>query len=454
MALRFGTDGIRGVANVELTPELALALGRAAARQLPGAEFLVGRDTRRSGPMLESALAAGLASEGARVVDVGVIPTPGLAWLAAANGLPGAMISASHNPFADNGIKLLSPQGTKLPDSTERAVEDELDRILTGDHAGHRPAPAGPGVGALVPDGSLARAYLEHLAGSVELGSRRLRVVCDCANGAASPVAPEVLARLEVDAVVVAAEPDGTNINERCGSTHAAALGPRVVAEGADVGICFDGDADRLIALDSRGEVVDGDQLLALFAFDLHERHLLDGDGVVATVMSNLGLRRALEGRGIRLVETPIGDRHVADALETHGLVLGGEQSGHIVFRREATTGDGILTALKLLELISRAGRPLHELAAGAMARIPQLLRNVPVAEPGRLTAASAIWAEVSAVEALLGSAGRVLLRASGTEAAVRVMVEAESAEHAVSAVERLAGVVRRELGGGDPDAR
>ncbi len=454
MGLRFGTDGIRGVANVELTPELALALGRAAARQLPGAEFLVGRDTRRSGPMLESALAAGLASEGARVVDVGVIPTPGLAWLAASRRQPAAMISASHNPFADNGIKLLSPQGTKLPDLTERAVEDELDRILTGDHAGHRPGPVGRGVGDLVADPSLALAYLEHLAGSVELGPRRLRVVCDCANGAASPIAPEVLRRLGVDAVVVAAEPDGTNINEGCGSTHASALGPRVVAEGADVGICFDGDADRLIALDHRGEVVDGDQLLALFAFDLRERNLLDGDGVVATVMSNLGLRRALEGRGIRLVETPIGDRHVADALEAHGLVLGGEQSGHIVFRREATTGDGILTALKLLELVSRDGRPLHELAAGAMVRVPQLLRNVPVAEPGRLKTASAIWAEASAVEAQLGETGRVLLRASGTEAAVRVMVEAESAEHAASAAARLVEVVRRELGAQEPADR
>lgn len=451
MAPRFGTDGIRGVANAELTPELALALGRAAARCLPGGEFLVGRDTRRSGPMLQAALAAGLASEGSRVVDVGVLPTPGLAWLAAARGVPGAMISASHNPFPDNGIKLLSPAGTKLPDELERAVEGELDRILLEQAPGgmRRRVPAGAGVGEIAADPEAVGGYVEHLVRSVDLRGPGLRVVCDCAHGAASLVAPRVLAELGVDTVVVAAEPDGTNINEGCGSTHAAAIAGLVVAERADLGLCFDGDADRLIALDSRGEVVDGDQLLALFAIDLHGRGLLENKAMVATVMSNLGLRRALEERGIGLVETPIGDRHVADALEANDLVLGGEQSGHIVFRREATTGDGILTALKLLELVVRAGRPLDELAASAMTRLPQELRNVRVAEPGRLGSAAAVWAEVTAVEQMLGASGRVLLRASGTEAAVRVMVEAESHEHAESAVDRLVGVVRRELGAG-----
>ncbi len=446
--LRFGTDGIRGVANAELTPELALALGRAAARRLQGREFLVGRDTRRSGPMLQGALSAGLASEGARVVDVGVLPTPGLAWLAAARGVPGAMISASHNPFPDNGIKLLSPTGTKLSDALERAVEEELDQVLlSGPGAG---LPAGAGVGAVVEELSAVAAYEEHLVRSVDLGGSSLRVVCDCANGAASTVAPRVLGRLGVDAYVVAAEPDGTNINDGCGSTHATALAGLVIEAHADLGICFDGDADRLIALDRNGVVVDGDQLLALFAIDLDERGQLDNRAMVATVMSNLGLRRSLGARGIGLVETPIGDRYVADALEEHRLVLGGEQSGHIVFRREATTGDGLLTALKLLELVARRSTPLDVLAAGAMSRLPQELRNVPVVEPERLGAAVAVWAEVTAVEADLGSSGRVLLRASGTEAAVRVMVEAESHERAASAVEQLAAIVERELGRSD----
>lgn len=445
MVLRFGTDGIRGVANAELTPELALALGRAAARCLSGPEFLVGRDTRRSGPMLQGALAAGLASEGARVVDVGVVPTPGLAWLAADRAVPAAMISASHNPFPDNGIKLLSAGGTKLPDATERAVEAELDAILLDGTGSGRPA--GSGVGQLVEDRAAVAAYEDHLVRTVTVELSGLRVVCDCANGAAFEVAPRVLERLGVDALVVAAEPDGANINDGCGSTHAAALSGLVVEHHADLGICFDGDADRLIALDHNGVVVDGDQLLALFAIDLDELGQLANRAMVATVMSNLGLRRALLARGIGLVETPIGDRHVADALDEHGLVLGGEQSGHIVFRREATTGDGILTALKLLELVARRRVPLGDLAAGAMTRLPQELRNVPVDQPGRLGGAAAVWAEVTAVESDLGSSGRVLLRASGTESAVRVMVEAESHEQAAEAVERLVGIVRRELG-------
>ena len=447
MVLRFGTDGIRGVANTELSPELALALGRAAARHLPAAEFLVGRDTRRSGPMLQGALAAGLASEGTRVIDVGVIPTPGLAWLAAARSLPGAMISASHNPFADNGIKLLSPGGTKLDDALERAIEAELDAVLLDYGTGaRRGVPGGGGVGAMVTDVSAIDDYAEHLVKAVTLGARPLRIVCDCANGAASPLAPAVLARLGVDAVIVAAAPNGTNINDHCGSTHAAALGARVVAEGAAIGLCFDGDADRLIALDERGCVVDGDQLLALFALDLFQRGVLHNGAIVATVMSNLGLRKGLESHGIGLVETPIGDRYVTDALEANDLILGGEQSGHIVFRRDATTGDGLLTALKLLELVAATDQPLSRLADEAMTRLPQELRNVPVAEPARLGSAAAVWAEVSSVEAMLGGSGRVLLRASGTEATVRVMVEAESHDDAAAAVERLVAVVQREL--------
>lgn len=358
------------------------------------------------------------------------------------------MVSASHNPFADNGIKLLSPAGTKLSDALERAVEHELDVILAERALDTSGLPAGAGVGEITSDAAAVDEYVAHLASTVTLTGSALRIVGDCANGAASAVVPAVFERLGIDAVLVACAPDGTNINERCGSTHAQELAGRVLEEHADLGLCFDGDADRLIALDATGEIVDGDQLLAMFAVDLHERQLLDNDAVVATVMSNLGLRRSLARRSISLVETPIGDRHVADALEAHKLVLGGEQSGHIVFNREATTGDGVLTALKLLELLERSGRTLHELASSAMVRLPQELCNVPVAEPSRLGAAAAIWAEVAAVEELLGSTGRVLLRASGTEATVRVMVEAESLERASAAVERLAAVVRRELGG------
>ena len=447
-SLQFGTDGLRGIANSELTPELALALGRAAARHLGGERFLLGRDTRRSGPMLAAALAGGLASEGVDVIDVGVIPTPGLAWLAADRRLPAAMISASHNPFHDNGIKLLSEGGTKLADAVEEAVEGELDRLLflPPGSGGQLPPAAAERVGDLAADPEAIAGYADHLVESVDLAGTRLRVVCDCANGAAARVAPGVLARLSIDAVVLAAEPDGTNINAGCGSTHAARLGPQVLAAGADLGLAFDGDADRLIALDEHGEVIDGDRLLALFAVDLHERGQLEGGAIAVTVLSNLGLHRALQEKGIGVVQTPVGDRHVADALDAHGLVLGGEQSGHLIFRREATTGDGILTALKLIELAARKRRPISELASHAMRRMPQELRAVPVAEPRRLADAGAVWEEVSLVEAELGGEGRVLLRASGTEPAVRVMVEAETIERAEQYVQRLIAVVEREL--------
>jgi len=362
------------------------------------------------------------------------------------------MISASHNPFADNGIKLLSAGGTKLDDATEQAIEDELDAVLLdkgrADGSG-RGVPAGAGVGELVEDLLAVDGWVDHLVGAAAgpLAAASIKVVCDCANGAAAAFAPRVLARLGVEAIIVGASPDGVNINDHCGSTFAEGLSELVRGAHADLGLCFDGDADRLIALDGNGNIVDGDHLLAIFASDLLERGQLDNKAIVATVMSNLGLRRSLEAEGIGLVETPIGDRHVTDALETHGLVLGGEQSGHIVFRREATTGDGLLTAVKLLDVVARRGRSLGELSATAMTRLPQHLANVHVADPGRLGSASAVWAEVTDVEEHLGPTGRVLLRASGTEAAIRVMVEAESHDDAEYAVERLVQVVRRELG-------
>ena len=447
MAPRFGTDGIRGVAGVDLTPELALALGRAAARSVSGSPFLLGRDTRQSGTMIQSALAAGIAAEGTDVVDVGVIPTPGLAWLATDRGVPAAMVSASHNPYGDNGIKLLGAGGTKLSAELEIAIQDELDRLTSSGTVREEPG-TGPGVvGAARGDPDALWKYADHLTGAVERGAHfGLEVVIDCANGAASAVAPAVLERLGISHKVLNAEPNGVNINAECGSTHLKPLRQAVVASGAALGVALDGDADRVLAVDHTGELVDGDQLLAMFAFDLLERGLLTGGSIVVTVMSNLGLRLALQARGIGVVETPVGDRYVSDAIEANGLQLGGEQSGHLVFRRHGMTGDGILTSLLLMELVARRKRPLAELAAEAMTRLPQVLRNVKVSDPSRLAAARAVWDEVAFVESQLAGNGRVLLRASGTEALVRVMAEAPTHQLARDVVDRLVTVVLREL--------
>jgi phosphoglucosamine mutase len=448
LTLKFGTDGLRGVANAELTPELVLALGRAAARVVPAPEFIVGRDTRLSGPLLQAALAAGLASEGVRVADVGVIPTPGLAWLSATRQVPAAMISASHNPFPDNGVKLFGSGGTKLSDPVERALETELGRLVAEPTAPVTRAVVGGSVGRIDADPAAVDQYSDHLVASLD--GRRLdglRCVLDCASGAASRVAPSVLARLGADVSVIADAPDGTNINDGCGSTHPEGLQRAVVAAGADVGLAFDGDADRVLAVDHAGTLVDGDHLMALFAVDLLERGLLASDTVVVTVMTNLGMLLALEARGIRVCQTQVGDRHVLVAIEEGGYTLGGEQSGHIIFRQLATTGDGILTGLQLLDLLRRRGRPLAELAGEAMTRLPQELVSVAVPRPDQLASAEAVWEEVAAVEAELGRAGRVLLRASGTEPVVRVMVEAQSAEQARAAVDRLCRIVRRQLG-------
>ena len=450
----FGTDGVRGVANVDLTPELAVALGRAAARVLRPPAVVVGRDTRRSGPMLQAALSAGMAAEAADVVDVGVLPTAGVAYCAERRGLPGAVVSASHNPFSDNGIKLFDATGVKLSPELEAAVEAELGRVLatgrrtSGDGPPPAGSPAGGDVGWLSSDPGAADGYRRHLADA--LAGRRLdglSVVVDCANGAASAVAPRVLADLGASVEAVFAEPDGTNINAGCGSTHPARLAEAVVAARADLGLAFDGDADRLVAVDHRGEVVDGDVLLAVFAVDLAARGALRGGGVVVTVMTNLGFRIAMAERGIAVVETPVGDRHVLAALDDEGFELGGEQSGHVVFRSRSTTGDGILTGLLLADTVVRSGRTLAELGAGLVERVPQVLVNVGVPDPGRLRGAAAVWDVVAEIEAELGSKGRVLLRSSGTEPLVRVMVEAPSAELAADAAARLRTVVEGALG-------
>jgi len=439
--VRFGTDGIRGVANADLGVELVLALGRAAARVLPAGCFVVGRDTRRSGPLLQSALSVGLASEGADVVDVGVLPTPAVAWVSAERGLPAAVVSASHNLFADNGVKLFAPGGCKLSDATEESIEAELEQILSG--SGHAARPTGRAVGELCADPEAAESYVEHLvslAGRADLSG--LHVVVDCANGAASTVAPAVLRRLGARVDAVSDRPDGTNINAGCGSTHPEALAAEVRARGADVGLALDGDADRLVAVDHHGELVTGDELLAMFALDLAARGELAGDAVVVTVMSNLGLRLAMEAHGVAVRETPVGDRYVLEALEAGGLALGGEQSGHIVFRRLSTTGDGTLTGVLLLELLARAGRPLAELARGSMQRLPQVLQSVSVERPTAVVESDPVRKELDAVRLALGESGRVVLRASGTEPVVRVMVEATDQKTAVESAERLVQTV------------
>jgi len=442
VGVQFGTDGIRGVANAELGAELVLALGRAAARALPAPCFLVGRDTRRSGPLLQAALSAGMASEGADVVDVGVLPTPGVAWLAADRGLPAAVVSASHNPFADNGVKLFAPGGLKLPDATEEAVEAELERILAGGD-GPRP-PVGHGVGRLWDEPDAATGYIDHLVAALEgRDLSGMSVVVDCANGAASRSAPEVLRRLGAQVHAIADAPDGANINDGCGSTHPERLGAEVVSRGAQVGLALDGDADRLVAVDHTGVPATGDELLSLFATDLAGRGRLDGGAVVVTVMTNLGFRHAMAAAGIAVRETAVGDRYVLEALDGEGLALGGEQSGHIVFRRLATTGDGVLTGVLLLDLVRRRGAPLAELARGSMRRLPQVLSNVAVARPAEAVATAAVQAELEAVEAELGAGGRVVLRASGTEPLVRVMVEAEEEATARAAADRLCSAVQ-----------
>jgi phosphoglucosamine mutase len=441
MTLRFGTDGVRGHAD-ELTDELVVALGRAAARVLaadlrtqPGRRFAIGRDPRESGPRLEAALATGLSAEGVAVELVGVAPTPALAWISAAREVPAAMISASHNPFHDNGVKFFVAGGRKLTDAIETQLEVALDRLLG------TPVPASPHEPTAGLD-DLAR-YELAVVGSLEGRSiDGLSVVIDCANGAASEVAPRVLQRLGAKVDVLNASPNGRNINDGCGSTHPDGLRRAVVDRGADVGLAFDGDADRVLAVDQTGELIDGDQLIAMCAIDLHRRGLLAGRTVVVTVMTNLGFRRAMEAHGIDVVVTPVGDRHVLEALEKGSYSLGGEQSGHVVFRDLATTGDGLLTGVQLLDLVVRSGRPLSSLASDAMTRLPQVLVNVRVSTR-HPDVVGAIGPEIAAVEASLGRHGRVLVRPSGTEPLVRVMVEAEDAEQAEEAANTLSAAVR-----------
>jgi phosphoglucosamine mutase len=442
VTLKFGTDGVRGVANVDLTPELVVALGRAAARQLGTKRFAVARDTRRSGPALQAALAAGLAAEGVDVSLLGVLPTPALAWLAKADGVAGAMISASHNPFEDNGIKLFTADGLKLPDDVESAVEDRLRAVLAGEEGAPR---TGVDVGVIDTVADASRRWLDAV---IAAGPRLegLSLVVDAANGAASYVAPSIFERLGATVRAINVEPDGTNINRDCGATDPSGVSQAVVESGADAGFAFDGDADRVIAVDAQGGIVDGDHILAITAIDLHEQGRLADATVVVTVMSNLGFRIAMREHGIRVVETQVGDRYVLEQLLANEWSLGGEQSGHVIFSDRASTGDGILTALQVLDVMVRRGKPLRDLA-GVMQTVPQVLRSVRVADR-RPDVADAIAADVAAAEAALGERGRVLVRPSGTEPVVRVMVEAPTLSEAESVADRLGAAVEAACGG------
>jgi phosphoglucosamine mutase len=435
------------VANEELTAELALALGRATARVLPSPAFVVGRDTRRSGPLLQAAFSAGLATEGADVIDLGVLPTPGVAAVAERRQVPGAMISASHNPFPDNGIKLFSLLGTKLATETEAAVERELESILADPDRPPR-RPTGHSVGRISTDPDAGLVYRDLLVAAIDGRSLEgMRIVVDCANGAASDVAPWVLAELGARVTALHDSPDGANINDKCGSTDPTQLARAVIEHQADLGLALDGDADRVIAVDHTGSVIDGDALLALFALDLDSRGRLAGNTVVVTVMTNLGFRLAMESHGIAVRETDVGDRHVLAALDADGFSLGGEQSGHIIFRAQSTTGDGVRTGIALADLVQRSGRPLADLATGLVERVPQVLVNVPIPQPDRLADCADVWDAVRKAEAELGAEGRVLLRPSGTEPLVRVMVEARQEAQANAVAAELAGVVKAALG-------
>lgn len=445
MGRLFGTDGFRGLANAELTAEAALSLSVSAAHVVAEAGAgnrplaIVGRDPRASGEFLESAVVAGLASAGADVLRLGIIPTPGVAYLMQALSADlGVMLSASHNPMPDNGIKFFDRDGMKLADSVEDAIEARMSEPWT--------RPTGAAVGRVTDAVNLVDRYIDHVLTVVEHRLDGITVVVDCAHGAAWYVAPEALRRAGATVIAVAAEPDGLNINDGVGSTHIAALAKLVLEHGADVGIAHDGDADRCLAVDAFGQIVDGDAILAICAIAMRDAGRLAGDEVVTTVMTNLGFKHAMSEHGIAVRQTSVGDRYVLEAMRECGARLGGEQSGHVIFLDHSTTGDGVVTALSLLSRMAQTGRSLKDLAA-VMQRLPQVLLNIRVADNSRLCAAEDVSDVVAAVEAELGNSGRVLVRPSGTEPLVRVMVEAPSQAQADAAAERIAAVVRRVLG-------
>ena len=441
----FGTDGVRGLANREVTANLALTLGDSAARVLVKSvegrrpRAVIARATRISGAMLAQAMAAGLASAGVDVEHVDVLPTPGLAFLTAGEGIDlGVVISASHNPMQDNGIKFFAEGGFKLED----ALEDEIESLLGKTWS----RPVGAGVGQITTSVETAdEAYINHLVNSIDVPLAGLKIVVDCANGATSAVAPEALRRCGAEVIVINAEPDGYNINANCGSTHPEQLQETVVETGANFGVAFDGDADRCLAVDHEGTMVDGDQIMGLLAVSLKEQGRLTNDTLVVTVMSNLGLILAMKAAGIKTVQTGVGDRYVLEAMREGNHVLGGEQSGHVIFLEHATTGDGTLTALLIAAEVAKSGKTLAELGS-IVQRLPQILINVPNVDKRKADSDEELAAAVAAAEERLGETGRVLLRPSGTEPLVRVMVEAATQEEADAVAQTLANVVKERL--------
>jgi phosphoglucosamine mutase len=441
MGRLFGTDGVRGIANRELTAELALALGAAAARRLAGPGELrrrvavVGRDPRASGEMLEAAVIAGLTSEGIDALRVGVLPTPAVAYLTGAYDADfGVMISASHNPMPDNGIKIFGPGGHKLDDDTE----DEIEELVA---AGPGLRPVGAGLGRVVDAEDAAECYLRHVSQASTGALDNLTVVVDCAHGAASSVAPRAYRAAGAQVIAIHAEPNGININDDCGSTHLDALRSAVLAHGADLGLAHDGDADRCLAIDANGDLIDGDAIMVVLALAMKEAGELASETVVTTVMSNLGLHLAMRSAGVTVRTTGVGDRYVLEELRAGDYSLGGEQSGHIVLPALGSTGDGIVTGLRLMARMAQTGSSLAELAS-TMQSLPQVLINVEVADKATAAAAPSVQAAVDEAEAELGDNGRILLRPSGTEPMIRVMVEAADEEIAHRVASRVADAV------------
>jgi phosphoglucosamine mutase len=448
----FGTDGVRGVANVDLTAELALGLSVAAAHVLAEAGSfeghrpvaVVGRDPRASGEFLEAAVVAGLASAGVDVLLVGVLPTPAVAFLTAELEADlGVVLSASHNAMPDNGVKFLARGGHKLDDELEERIEAVYEEHRTG---APWDRPTGGGVGRVRSYDEGFEQYVTHLVGALPNRLDGLKVVLDEAHGAASLVSPEAFTRAGAEIITIGAEPDGLNINDGCGSTHLGKLQAAVLEHGADLGIAHDGDADRCLAVDHSGEEVDGDQIMAVLALAMRERGVLRADTVVATVMSNLGFKLAMEREGLSIIQAAVGDRYVLEEMKEHGYALGGEQSGHVIIWDHATTGDGTLTGLLLAARVAQTGRTLRDLAA-VMERLPQVLVNVPDVDRSRVGSSAELAAAVAEAERELGATGRVLLRPSGTEPLVRVMVEAADIDQARSVAGRLADVVKSALG-------
>lgn len=448
MAKLFGTDGVRGKAGSVLTVELAMKLGQAAGHvflEENGGKtgvVIVGRDTRISGQMLECALTAGLTSVGIQVISAGVVPTPAVAFLVRKfKALAGAVISASHNPFEDNGIKFFSASGTKLRDDQEETIE----AVLQGQVA-VQPA-EGKAIGRYAQVDEAIEVYKDYLDELMSVNGRDYRLVVDCANGAASQLAQEVFERANLNVIMMGDRPNGTNINVNCGSTHLEQLQKRVLAEGADAGLAFDGDADRFLAVDEKGNVVDGDRLMAIYALAMKEEHRLANNQLVVTVMSNLGLKLAMREAGIELVETQVGDRYVNEGMKKSGAVLGGEQSGHIIFREYNSTGDGMISAIMLLNIMNHKRVPLSALADAAMTSLPQVLVNVPVTKKEGWKDIPAIQDAIAKAEAELGETGRVLVRASGTENLLRVMVEGKDQKEIETMANAIADVVREAIG-------